>query len=221
MKELFIKGGPIMWPLLMVSIVTITVVVERIWFVMRRKRVRKPEDVETILALVERGEVEEATKLGEKSLDFIARVLGYGLANREVSLTQAILRASSLELREFNRGISILDTVVTLAPLLGLLGTITGMIGSFGLLGASELDSPTVITGGIAEALIATAFGLIIAIIALIPFNYLNSLLEITREDLEEASTQLELLVLGLFSSNITGTPPNSGARLALAKKGL
>jgi biopolymer transport protein ExbB len=90
----------------------------------------------------------------------------------------------------------VLDTIITLAPLLGLLGTVTGLIRSFGLLGAQELEAPAAITGGIAEALIATAFGLGIAIVALIPFNYLNARLEETRRQMEDAATHLELQLM-------------------------
>lgn len=79
--------------------------------------------------------------------------LGYALEHRDFSFSNALLQASSLELQRFNRGISVLDTIVTLAPLEGLFGTVTGMIHAFGLLGASELGAPTAITGGIAEAL--------------------------------------------------------------------
>ena len=79
---------------------------------------------------------------------------------------------------------------------MGLFGTVTGMIRAFGLLGASELGAPTAITGGIAEALIATAFGLLIAMIALLPFNFLNSRLEQARQEIENAAAHLELLLL-------------------------
>jgi biopolymer transport protein ExbB len=98
-------------------------------------------------------------------------------------------------LKRFSRGLSVLDTAIILAPLLGLLGTVTGLIRSFRLLGTQELTSPTAITGGIAEALIATACGLSIAIMALIPFNYLNARLEEARHDIEDSTTQLELLL--------------------------
>jgi biopolymer transport protein ExbB len=118
------------------------------------------------------------------------------LAERGTSFTNALITASSEELRRFSRGLSVLDTVITLAPLLGLLGTVVGMIHSFGLLGADELGAPTAITGGIAEALIATASGLAVAITALIPFNYLNSRLEEARHELEQAGNRLELLLL-------------------------
>jgi biopolymer transport protein ExbB/TolQ len=84
--------------------------------------------------------------------------------------------------------------VITLAPLLGLLGTVTGMMGSFSLIGG-ELSAPGAITGGIAEALIATAFGLGIAITSLIPFNVLNARMEDARHEIESAAKELELLV--------------------------
>jgi biopolymer transport protein ExbB len=105
------------------------------------------------------------------------------------------MRAASRELNRFNRGLSILDTVITLAPLLGLLGTVTGMIRAFSLLGGQELGAPTAITGGIAEALIATAFGLLIAIIALLPFNFLNAKMEEARHEIEDAASRMDALL--------------------------
>jgi biopolymer transport protein ExbB len=119
------------------------------------------------------------------------------LGHREKSMSNAFMRAANHELQRFNRGLPILDTIITLAPLLGLLGTVTGLIHAFGLLGAQELGSPVAITGGIAEALIATAFGLGIAIVALIPFNYLAARLEEARNEIQDAGSQLELLLAG------------------------
>jgi len=196
MIQIFLKGGPVMWPLLIVSMVAVTVVLERLFFTVRESWRRSPATVAKIFAQAERGELETACELGRSSGDFVTRVLVYALEHREVSFTNALLEASSLELQRFNRGISILDTIVTLAPLLGLFGTVTGMIRAFGLLGASELGAPTAITGGIAEALIATAFGLLIAMIALLPFNFLNARLEHARQEIENAAAHLELLLL-------------------------
>ena len=195
MFELFRKGGPVMWPLLLASIVSLSVVIERLFFIAMEKARRKPELVESILVSVERGDLEAAATAGEGSGDFVARVLSYAIAHRDRSFASAFLRAANLELKRFNQGLSVLDTTITLAPLLGLFGTVTGMIHAFGLLGGRELEAPTVITGGIAEALIATAFGLVIAIIALIPFNYLNTRLEEARHEIEDASNHLELLL--------------------------
>ena len=196
MLALFQKGGPVMWPLLLTSIVALTVAIERVIFIVRERRARKTQVVEKILSCVEGGDVEQAVSCGEKSGDFVARTLVYALTHRDKSFSNALLRAANQELKRFGQGLPILDTIITLAPLLGLLGTVTGMIRAFGILGHRELEAPTVITGGIAEALIATAFGLGVAIVALVPFNYLNARLEEARHEIEDASSHLELLLV-------------------------
>ncbi len=191
----FKRGGPIMWPLLFVSILALTVILERLVFLAREGKRRDPETVEGIMERIEAGDVTGAIRVGDGSRDFVARTLTYAIRHREKSLTNGLMRASGLELVRFTRGISILDTCVTMAPLLGLLGTVTGMMGSFGMLGGAELSAPAQITGGIAEALIATAFGLGIAVTALIPMNYLHSRAEAARHEMEDAATHLELLM--------------------------
>ena len=193
MIKIFLNGGPVMWPLLICSIVTVATVLERFFFIIRERVRRKPQAVDEILKRVEHHDLDGAIKAGQGSHDFVARVLTFALAHRAESFSNAVLRAANLELKKFNRGLAVLDTIVTLAPLLGLLGTVTGMIHAFGLLGAQHLDAPEAITGGISQALIATAFGLGIAITALVPFNYLNAQLEEARHDIEDAATQLEL----------------------------
>src|ERR1700733_8646382 len=196
MIPIFLKGGPVMWPLLVASLVALPVVLERLVFTVREGFRRDTGAVAKIFSEVEEGRLQSATNVGRASRDFVARVLTYALEHRDVSFSNALLEASSLELQRFNRGISILDTIVTLAPLMGLFGTVTGMIRAFGLLGASELGAPSAITGGIAEELIATAFGLLIAMVALLPFNYLNARLEQARQEIETASAQLEMLLM-------------------------
>ncbi len=191
MFEIFHKGGIIMWPLLLTSLVSLTVVFERIMFIFRERRSRRPEVIEEILTKVEQGKIPEVIKHWD-SQDFVVRVMVYGLKHRE-TFANALLQAANQELKRFSQGLTVLDTTITLAPLLGLLGTVTGMIRAFGLLGGQELSAPTAITGGIAEALIATAFGLGIAILALLPFNYLNARLEDARHEIENACTHLEL----------------------------
>jgi biopolymer transport protein ExbB len=192
--HIFEKGGPIMWPLLIAAALALTAVIERLMFLAREKMRRDPKALEMFFAAVERGDIDGAIQIGRGTKYFVVRALGYALAHKETSLTSALLLTQAQELKRFRRGIPILDTVITLAPLLGLLGTVTGMMGSFQLIGG-DLGSPGAITGGIAEALIATAFGLGIAITSLLPFNFLNARLEDARHELESASTQLELLV--------------------------
>jgi biopolymer transport protein ExbB len=193
MIEIFHKGGPIMWPLLLVSVVALTVVIERLVFIALEKKNRNPALVGDILTKVENGHVDEAARLGEGSKDFVVRALTYALTHREKSFSEAMLRSANWELKRFNRGLTLLDTAITLAPLLGLLGTVIGMIRSFNMLGGSELGAPAAITGGIAEALIATAFGLGIAITALLPFNYLNAREEEARLEIQDAASHVEL----------------------------
>jgi len=195
MFYLFQKGGPIMWPLFLTSVISLAVILERLFFVVGARSRRDPKLVEAILTDVEKGDIRSAIETGAESRDYVAATLTYGLKNRDKSLSGALMKAANSELKRFNQGLFVLDTVITLAPLLGLLATVTGMIHAFGLLGNKELEAPTVITGGIAEALIGTAFGLGIAIVALIPFNYLNSKMEEARHDIEDAATQLELIL--------------------------
>ena len=192
--DLFYKGGPIMWPILACSLLALTVVFERLFFIVAETSRRQPKLVDSMLDAVERREPELAVKLGLESKDFVARTLAAALEHRaEKSIASALLRGAERELARYNRGLSVLDTIITLAPLLGLLGTVTGMMGSFGMLGGGELGAPTAITGGIAEALIATAFGLGVAITALIPFNYLNARLEGARRELQDAAAHIEI----------------------------
>jgi biopolymer transport protein ExbB len=192
--RIFKKGGPIMWPLLVAATLSLMTVLERIFFLLNERRKRDPHAVEEFFAAVSRQDMESAIRISQKSKFFIVRTLGYALAHRESSLANALLFAQEKELKRFRRGIPVLDTVITLAPLLGLLGTVTGMMGSFSLIGG-ELSAPGAITGGIAEALIATAFGLSIAITSLIPFNVLNARMEEARHEIESAAKELELQV--------------------------
>jgi len=195
--ELFKAGGPVMWPVLLVSFLSLTVVVERLIFIVRENAARDHDTVEKMLEKVENRDVEGAVALGQKSKDFVARVLVYALSNKDTSMSNAFVRASNQELARFQQGLSTLDTVITAAPLLGLLGTVTGMMGTFGKLGeGGDIASKAAgITGGVAEALIATACGLAIAVCSLFPFNYLNSRVEEARHEIEDVSNALELII--------------------------
>jgi biopolymer transport protein ExbB len=195
--ELFKAGGVVMWPVLLVSFLSLTVVVERLIFIVRENACRDHDTVEKMLEKVENRDVEGAVALGQKSKDFVARVLVYALSNKDTSLSNAFVRASNQELARFQQGLATLDTVITAAPLLGLLGTVTGMMGTFGSLGASgDIASKAAnITGGVAEALIATMCGLAIAVCSLFPFNYLNARLEEARHEIEDVSNALELII--------------------------
>jgi biopolymer transport protein ExbB len=194
--ELFLKGGPIMWPILLLSVITGGVVLERLWFFLTAGRRSGSRALQQVFTAVEHGDLEGAAREGRRSADRLARILAYGLEHRDISLSNSLLQAAGRELDLFNRGITVLDTAVTLGPLLGLLGTVLGMIRAFGVLGTESMAAKTAaITGGIAESLIAVSFGLGVAILAIIPLNYLSSRLEKRRREIEEATNHLELLV--------------------------
>lgn len=192
--HIFVKGGPIMWPLLVASILALGTVLERIVFLLGERMKRDPKALDAFFTAVTRGDTEEAIRVSKASKFYVVRALGYALVHKEQSLANALVYAQAQEMKRFKRGIPILDTVITLAPLLGLLGTVTGMMGSFSLIGG-DLGAPGAITGGIAEALIATAFGLGIAITALLPFNFLNNRIDDAQHEIDSAAVQLELLV--------------------------
>lgn len=193
--ELFAHGGPIMWPILLTSFLGITVVVERLLFIIRENGNREPEVVEKMLESVEKRDIDGALAIGRQSKDAVARILVYSLTNKEYSLSNAFIRASSQELARFSQGMATLDTVITAAPLLGLLGTVTGMMRTFGNMSGDLSSAAGAITGGVAEALIATACGLAIAILGLLPYNYLNARTEQAKQEISDASHALEILI--------------------------
>lgn len=194
--ELFVHGGPIMWPLLIVSFLAVTVVAERTLFLIRESSSREPEVVEKMLECVERSDVETAVAIGGKSRDYVARVMVHALTHKEHSLANAFMRAANKELTRFQQGMATLDTCITAAPLLGLLGTVTGMMATFGALGEGDIGaSAGAITGGVGEALIATAAGLVVAIIGLFPFNVLTAHIEGAKHHISDASHALEVML--------------------------
>lgn len=204
MIETFIKGGPIMWPILLLSIATLGAVIERAIFLIREKSRGDSECVMNIFRLVEHNKLNDAQKIGGRCTDKVAQVLAAGLQHRDISFTDAMMEAANVQLERYNRGLVILDTAVTLGPLLGLLGTVIGMMNAFGFVGGEGIAGKTdAITGGVAESLITVAFGLGVAIVAILPLNYLNSRLEKVRRELESAITRMELLLKG--NDQITG----------------
>jgi len=190
----FHKGGPVMWPILIVSIIALTVVIERIFWWSGRWFRRDPKRIEKVFTAIENGDVAEASRLSRGSRDPVLRMMWNGLNHQHASLQGALQVAAGIEIKRAGRFLVVMDTLVTLAPLLGLLGTITGLIRSFSFLGNEELAVQAV-TGGIAEALIATACGLGIAIFALIPFNFFTSRVSNLEFELQTAATNLEVML--------------------------
>ena len=189
---LIAKGGPVMIPLAVCSIVALAVVLERAWAWRGLGRSRDPEGV---LARAAGGKWEDACRVGEASRSPVARVLAAGIRHRDPAATLAMEAAARAEVARLKRYLPVLDTIITLSPLLGLLGTVTGMITAFGVMAQSGMNTPDAITGGVGEALIATAAGLGVAIAALVPFNFFNSRVETLLDTIERYGSRLELLL--------------------------
>src|ERR1700752_2612834 len=207
-----------MWPILIVSIVALTVVLERcIWWGGRWFR-RDPKRIEKVFTAIENGDVAEASRLSRASRDPVLRMMWNGLNHQHASLQGALQVAAGIEIKRAGRFLVVMDTLVTLEPLLGLLGPIVGLMKAFGSLGNEELAVVTV-TGGIAKALIATACGLGIAIFSLIPFNFFTSRVSNLEFELQTAATNLEVMLHAQTAERgvtIQSSTPSSATRSSI-----
>lgn len=192
--EKYKAGGPIMHPILVVAIVAVAVVTERAFWWIRESFKRDATTLEKVLAAMENGDFRAAVSLAKDSVDPVIRMIYRGLSHVHGSLTGALQVAAGAELKRAGRFLMLIDTCITVAPLLGLLGTVTGIMSAFGAVGGNELAVEAV-SGGIGEALIATAAGLGIAIFCLLPFNYFNERLAKLQFELETAATNVEVMV--------------------------
>jgi biopolymer transport protein ExbB len=194
--EYFEKGGPVMWPILVTALVAVAVVGERCFWWWRESVRRDPETLEKLFAAIEGGDFAAASQLSRDSSDPIIRVIWHGMNHFHSSLQGALAVAAGAELQKAGRFLVVMDTLVTLAPLLGLLGTVSGIFRTFIALGQQSVEGAMgSITGGIGEALIATMCGLAIAIFALIPFNYFTRKVAQLHFELESAATNVEVMV--------------------------
>ena len=192
----FEAGGPVMWPILITALVAVAVVGERTFWWFRESRKRDPQRLERLFAALENGDFREASQLSKGSDDPIVRMIWHGMNHFHSSLQGALQVAAGVELQKAGRFLTVMDTLVTLAPLLGLLGTVSGIFRTFLSIGSATVEGATgQITGGIGEALIATMCGLAIAIFSLIPFNYFTRKLAQLQFELESAATNVEVMV--------------------------
>jgi biopolymer transport protein ExbB len=199
--EYFFKGGIIMYPLVAVLVIAVAVILERlVWWTVQTAR-RNPGQLDRVYAALEQGNVPTAINLARDSGDPLVRTVWHGLNHVHSSVEGALQVASGVEIQRAGRFMSVMDTTITLAPLLGLLGTVTGIMGSFNFVGNADL-APTKVSGGIAEALIATACGLGIAIFTLIFFNFFNARVARLHFELETTCNNVILMLNSLRNRN-------------------
>ena len=191
--EMMTRGGIMMIPLFLTSIIGLAVFIERALF-LRRSRIIKPEIIWMIKNINQADDVQKMlSQLGVREGPFI-NIIRTGLENfkkpRE-EIKEIIIDQGRQESRTLERGLVILETIAGIAPLMGLLGTVLGMIKVFQVISVQGLGQTQSLSGGISEALITTVFGLSIAIPALVAYNYFNHRVEDLILEIEKHSAHL------------------------------
>ena len=192
--DYFYQGGPVMYPLLFSSLLSLTLIIERMVFWIRESGRRDRRKLDDFMDCIEKNDLYRAKKIADTTRDFVIRVMVCGVLHQEFSLRDALQMSADAEIARMKKYLSVIDTMITLSPLLGILGTVTGIIHSFHMLGTTGAENPMLVTMGISQALITTAFGLIIAIFSLIPYNYFWAKVEKATLEMEKYGTTLELL---------------------------
>jgi biopolymer transport protein ExbB len=203
MLDVFYKGGPVMYPLLGCSIIALTVIIERAFFWVREDMRRNQPLVDHVLELCRKGDWDTVKKQVAGSRDYIIRILVNGIVHKEFSMTKAMETAANDEIKRMRRHLGVLDTMITVAPLFGIFGTVIGIITSFEILGSTGIEHPQAVTAGIAQALITTASGLGIAILSVFPFNYFSARAEGAALSIEKYATSLEIVYEKLIQVSI------------------
>lgn len=189
MLQIIMKGGLIMIPLGLCSLIAVTIVIERFLYF---GRITATKQADAVLELVRAGNHGKALEVSTSSHFPLLKIMAAGIANR-FAPDKAMEASGTAQIARMKRGLSALDTIITLSPLLGLLGTIIGMINSFNVMAINGMGQPHAVTGGVAEALIATATGISVAVITLIPYNYFQARIERETDTIELYATRLEL----------------------------
>jgi biopolymer transport protein ExbB len=191
---LFTHGGFLMYPLLLCSVIALTLIIERTIFWAASGIDRDRPLMDRVLELSAQENWEEIRKTTRGSKNSVVRVLISGILHRDYSPVKAMESAAADEIYKMRRFMGALDTIITIAPLLGILGTVVGIIESFDMLGASGIEDPMAVTGGIAKALITTASGLTIAIVTVFPYNFFNARIERAAQIIEKYATSFEIM---------------------------
>ncbi|MGN0856037.1 MAG: MotA/TolQ/ExbB proton channel family protein [Candidatus Spyradenecus sp.] len=195
LRSLIQRGGPVMWPIALCSLVALFVTLRKAlqWlFYLLELRLGAKAWSAALADLADREARAQLTERLRHAHNPYAKLLRRALETPALPFAEALQAEALREVRRLGRGLGVLDTIVTLAPMLGILGTVTGIIASFNLMGQSGVDDPTGIAAGIAEALITTAAGLVVSIAALLPLNLGRACHNALTLRLQEAMTAAE-----------------------------
>jgi len=192
--SMFLKGGSIMWPILLCSIIGLTVIIDR-YIVLHKAKINIPAFMVRIRGLIKKKDISGAISYCMEEKSPVANIVRKGLKKYKLGherVKEAIENAGSQEISKLEKGLPVLATVAGIAPLLGFLGTVTGMISAF--MTIQDLQgqaNPADLAGGIWEALITTAFGLMVGIPALAFYNYFLSAVKRTVGDMETVANDV------------------------------
>ncbi len=183
-----------MYPLLLCSIISLAVIIERSIFWIIAKKNRNISLSNEVLDLFLEGKWDIIRDKTKNTKDYVIKVIISGILHREFSMSKAMEAAANREVKKMRKYMSVIDTMITVAPLLGILGTVLGIITSFDALAEAGIEQPQAVTAGIAQALLTTAAGLSIAIFSVFPYNFFNSRITEAAEEIERYGTNSEIV---------------------------
>jgi len=194
--QVFLAGGPVMWPILFCSIFALAIIIEKLWY-LHKIKIDSQEFLNNILDKMKHHQIKEALASCDNTDSPISRILKVGILKNDrprVQIKEAIEDASLYEIPKLEKNLSILATLAHISPLLGLLGTVTGMVRCFQTIQAKTASlhqvSPGDLAGGIWEALLTTVAGLIVAIPTFVAYNYLVNRANSVILEMEKAATE-------------------------------
>jgi biopolymer transport protein ExbB len=190
MIEIFEKGGIMMYPLVLASVLALAIIIER-FFSLQKRKVIIPEIISVVEQFSSFKDIELAKNICAKYNGPLSNLIQLGLENTDLEraeIKELIEDQGRQEVRHLEKGLTILETIAVISPLMGLLGTVLGMIKVFGVIKEQGIGQAAALSGGISEALITTVTGLFVGIPVLIFFNYFSRKAEIFVLDIEKYS---------------------------------
>ena len=214
--ELFNKGGFMMWPILILLVFGIAISLERLW-TLSRASVNTRKFLTKIKQALSEGGVQAATEVCANTRGPVASIFHAGLLRVDRGIEhveKAIMNAGSIEMAFLEKGLVWLSTIVSIAPMLGFLGTVWGMIAAFDSIAKANDISPSIVADGISVALLTTLFGLVVAIIIQTTNNFFVSRVDKLIVDMEESSVDFVDTLIEMERSNKSAVTPKAKAEV-------